>query len=245
MPKLDQSLLHSVFYLYETQDDARAGKNPQATGFVMAVPIDKSSPYGAHQAYFGVSNWHAAVQKTDDRNPAPVVRLNKKDGGVDVLQFRAQDWYFTDDGPDVAFVPIEPSDEHNIAAIPSIMFATKETLRSDEIGVGDDVFMLGLFVDSDGTTQNVPCARFGNISQMPNRNALINHETGYSGEIYVIDMHSRDGFSGSPVFVYRTLGSDLSCGMEDQLKITVTEDQRFRNSRRGEPHEVQIEARAV
>ena len=27
---------------------------------------------------------------------------------------------------------------------------------------------------------------------------------------YVVDMHSRTGFSGSPVFAYRTLGSDLA-----------------------------------
>src|SRR5205823_82762 len=69
---------------------------------------------------------------------------------------------------------------------------------------------IGLFVDHDGVTTNVPSARFGNISMLPNKNATIEQPTNYRGESYVVDMHSRTGFSGSPVFVYRTFGSDLT-----------------------------------
>ena len=51
---------------------------------------------------------------------------------------------------------------------------------------------------------NQPAARFGHISMM---DAKIEQATGYKGRSIVLDMHSRSGFSGSPVIVYRTLGS--------------------------------------
>src|SRR5258707_1186988 len=66
--------------------------------------------------------------------------------------------------------------------------------------VGDDTFMIGLFLDHAGVTTNVPSARFGNISMLPNPRATIRQSTGYDGVSYVVDMHSRTGFSGSPVF---------------------------------------------
>jgi hypothetical protein len=46
---------------------------------------------------------------------------------------------------------------------------------------------------------------------LPNEQAkIIQEATGYDGISYVVDMHSRTGFSGSPVFVYRTFGGDLT-----------------------------------
>ena len=86
------------------------------------------------------------------------------------------------------------------------MFLTKEinAKEKDSVDVGDDVFMVGRFIDYDGIELNKPAVRFGNISIMY---APVKQPTGYMGESIVIDMHSRTGFSGSPVFVYRTSGS--------------------------------------
>jgi hypothetical protein len=66
------------------------------------------------------------------------------------------------------------------------------------------------FFDHSGASRNIPSARFGNISMLPNELATITQPTKYKGVSFVIDMHSRTGFSGSPVFVYRTFGSDLT-----------------------------------
>ena len=46
--------------------------------------------------------------------------------------------------------------------------------------------------------------RFGNIAMMDARQP---QPTGFAGQSVVADMHSRTGYSGSPVFVYRTSGS--------------------------------------
>jgi hypothetical protein len=56
---------------------------------------------------------------------------------------------------------------------------------------------------------NRPAARFGNISVMPT--PLLQATKGRH-EAYCIDMHSRSGYSGSPVFVYRTTGSRIGEG---------------------------------
>src|SRR5207253_3257650 len=36
-----------------------------------------------------------------------------------------------------------------------------------EVGVGDEVFFVGLFVQHAGEARNLPMARFGHISRMP------------------------------------------------------------------------------
>jgi hypothetical protein len=87
------------------------------------------------------------------------------------------------------------------------MFADRRDLR--DMSVGDDVFMLGLFIDEHGKTTNVPKARFGHVSMLPNSAAPLKQPTGYEAESFVIDAHSRSGFSGSPVFLYRNPLSDL------------------------------------
>ncbi|HEY1735856.1 MAG TPA: hypothetical protein VGG12_04355, partial [Methylovirgula sp.] len=67
-------------------------------------------------------------------------------------------------------------------------------------------FMVGRFIDHDGGELNQPALRFGNISMNP---TPIVQGNGVKAEAYCIDLHSRSGYSGSPVFVYRTPQQDL------------------------------------
>jgi hypothetical protein len=147
---------------------------------------------------------------------------------TDVKPFRSNDWYFMRDGPDIAVIPLELDGEiHKISIIQSSLFASMNEIRAGDVAVGDDAFMIGLFADHDGVATNVPSARFGNISVLPSPLAKIKQETGYEGESYVIDMHSRTGFSGSPVFMYRTLGQDLSIPLDRQVKIDTDPIRRY------------------
>src|SRR5262249_51938844 len=93
--------------------------------------------------------------------------------------------------------------------IPTDSFAVGDDIWNGRVALGDDVFMIGMFVDHDGDQVNVPSARFGNISVMPLPFANIRQGTGLQTPSYVIDMHSRSGFSGSPVFMYRPPQQDL------------------------------------
>jgi hypothetical protein len=201
MPKIPEQVIHSVFYLYASREDALAGRNPGGTGFIVQQMVPGVAPF-----IYGVSNWHVVCD-----GGWSVIRLNRNDGGVDVIELGPEDWEFLPGKYDVAIVPLNPDTAiHKYSTIPTHLFAKRPD--PTDFSVGDDVFMIGLFVDHDGTTTNVPSARFGNISMLPNERAKIEQPTGYKGVSYVVDMHSRSGFSGSPVFVYRTFGSDLTEG---------------------------------
>jgi hypothetical protein len=215
MPKIPENVIQSVFYLYASKKDALAGVDPGGTGFIVDTgPNMESGRYNLPHHY-GVTNWHVACQGF------PVVRLNTVDGGIDVLEFNPDQWEFLPGKYDVAVIPLTSLDgkTHAVHSITTSMFVNK---ASSPYYVGDDVFMVGLFVDHAGVTTNIPSARFGNISMLPNPSATIRQSTGHDGVSYVIDMHSRTGFSGSPVFAYRTFGNDLAQGSShrfDNLRI--------------------------
>src|SRR5208337_5394725 len=90
------------------------------------------------------------------------------------------------------------------------VFATEEIVSEYGIGVGDDVFMVGRFINHEGSPTYLPATRFGNISVMP----FPILKSPQKGPSYCIDMHSRPGFSGSPVFVYRTPGGNLDVALK-------------------------------
>jgi hypothetical protein len=87
------------------------------------------------------------------------------------------------------------------------MLLSREDVENGSIGPGEDVFMVGRFMDHDGGSQrNQPALRFGNIAMDP---TPIMQENKVKADAYCVDLHSRSGYSGSPVFVYRTPYSDL------------------------------------
>lgn len=46
-------------------------------------------------------------------------------------------------------------------------FATKEKIEQFQVDPGDEGFMVGKFVSHEGKDQNLPAARFGNLSMLP------------------------------------------------------------------------------
>jgi hypothetical protein len=83
------------------------------------------------------------------------------------------------------------------------------------LSLGEDGFMLGLFTGQPGLYFNLPSARFGNLSQLANFAHPIEQGHGITRPSHIFDMHSRPGFSGSPVFIFRTPLSDLTNIQED------------------------------
>lgn len=202
MPKLGKytPLLNSVFFLYGSKEDAESGTDTGGTGFLVAVP--HSSLPGCFYIH-GVTNWHVAVAYM----PSPCIRMNTHLGTPIIFEFDASEWFFKPDSYDIAVSPPLKIDHrlHKVAPIDlNSFFLTPQEEIDHEINPAEDVFMIGRFVDYCGVEVNTPALRFGHISIM---DAKIKQLTGYSGRSIVLDMNSRTGFSGSPVFVYRTLGS--------------------------------------
>ena len=80
------------------------------------------------------------------------------------------------------------------------MIATNEIIKQDSIGIGNELFVTGLFVGHYGKKRNTPIIRAGNIAAMPEEKV----ETEEFGDIdaYLIEARSIGGLSGSPVFVF-------------------------------------------
>jgi hypothetical protein len=200
MPKIPERVLDSTFYLFRTKAEAEAGHDIGGTGFFVGLP-SVVRPGLLH--IVAVTNYHVAIS-----GAASVVRLNRIDGGVDAFETEPTEWIYDPSGYDAAILPWPASvDQHRVTCITQTIFAHKGRIHGHDIGPGDDVFMVGRFVDHDGGATNIPAVRFGHISIMPQP---ILQRNGASPPSYVIDMHSRSGFSGSPVLVYRTIGQDLT-----------------------------------
>jgi hypothetical protein len=204
MPKLGQYnwLPNAVFYVYESADDARNGVKAGGTGFLVAIPSERW-PNDFHHTY-GVTNWHNACEAG-----ASVIRVNRVTGPPDIIELDPSEWSFIPgpQGYDIAAIELTDRlklNEHKVEVLGPSFLLTDDEIKKHEIGPADDVFMVGRFVDYDGFEVNEPSLRFGHISIA---RASIKQRNGCVRPSHVIDMHSRAGFSGSPVFVFRTHGS--------------------------------------
>ena len=206
MPKISPALLDCVFFLYKTREDAEMGKKSGGTGFFVGIPSEK---FPQEKYVYAVTNWHNVLQ-----NGYSIIRVNNVAGSVSIIETEPAEWEFMPRKDDIAVMPIPVgNNDYKIILIPTTMFVTEDVVNSMGLGVGDDVFMVGRFIDYDGEITNQPAVRFGNISIM---SASIKQEaTGYMGKSHCIDLHSRAGFSGSPVFVYRTPGTNFDNKMVD------------------------------
>lgn len=195
MPRLEDRILDCAFYLYRDLQSAKDGSEVGGTGFVIARTFDSPALGGAGVLYL-VSNKHVV-----HAHACSVARLNKKDGGVDFFELEPQDW-IAHPYHDVAAVmsrKIDPNVHQCTWARASDML-DRSTMVESDIGIGDDVFMIGRFIGHDGKTRNRPSARFGNISI--GVSDMMNPATGLPEESFGVEMRSKPGFSGSPVFVY-------------------------------------------
>jgi hypothetical protein len=201
MPRLGQfrPILDSVFFLYRSAEDAKAGKKSGGTGFLVSIPSEARPGFGY---VYAVTNWHVAC------HGASCIRFNNQDGTTTILEHGPEEWHFIPGKQDIAVLPLD-------VMLPTYkcfylmtdrFFPKEEEIREEKFGVGDNVFMIGRFVDYDGAETNKPALRFGHISMS---SVPIKQPTQYLGDSVVVDMHSRTGFSGSPVFVYQTTGNNL------------------------------------
>ena len=90
----------------------------------------------------------------------------------------------------------------DIVSIPLDLLIKQDELKSPKIGIGDEVFITGLFTYAPGRQRNMPILRHGNIAMIPGEQ--IETDDGYA-DVYLIEVRSIGGLSGSPVFVRETI----------------------------------------
>lgn len=133
------------------------------------------------------------------------LRINTKNGKSEFLKSEGKRWFThpTDAFVDVAVLPwAPPLEKYDFKCVSVSSFLSDETVQKEGIGVGDEVFIAGLFAHISGSSRNLPIVRMGNIAMMPDE--VIPTELG-DIEAYLVEARSIGGLSGSPAFVRKTV----------------------------------------
>jgi len=175
--------------------------------------------------------WFAAHQpSTDPEQPSPVLTVSARhviegiaresDDGV--IRIAVNDAVastrrtFDTDANDWAFHPSDTAADvavfrgpTNLAGTSSLAYeiggaglVTRATMAEENIGIGDEVFISGLFVSHVGRLRNEPIVRVGNIASIPAER--VTTRLG-DADVFLVEMRSLGGLSGSPAFVHEPL----------------------------------------
>jgi hypothetical protein len=143
------------------------------------------------------------IDKARDNGATVLFRMTLRAGGTAWFETILSDWrYHPDDSDvDVAVYHGDLSHETDRLAWPITACATAEIMATEGIGLGDEVFLVGLFKYHYGTEKNIPIVRIGHIAAIPDEKI----ETSFGLlDAYLIEARSISGLSGSPVFVRKS-----------------------------------------
>lgn len=209
MPRIADKNLDGLAFLFRTEAEARARSNKGGSSFFIGKTIEGSEETERGRCYvpYLVSNRHVVWNAG-----ASFASLNRRDGNPpDVIEIDQLDWHVHPRGDDVAITCMWDRFDiaiHKVTFIPDYWFLTEPFLQEAHVGVGDEVFMIGRFVNHQGAIHNKPAVRFGSISMMVE--PLWNSAVSKDQDSFAVEMRSRTGFSGAPVCMYRTVATTLT-----------------------------------
>lgn len=207
VPRIPDNLRDCVVYLFPTLQDAKEGNRLGGSGFVAGVDYT-NNPILCHG--YLVTNAHV-VENSIAARKSMFARINLSSGGFDTVEIDHSSWKLGENGDDLAVCALNAPDKiFKVAVVPEDMFVPEplEQMagRTDLVGLGDDVFMIGRYVDHQGKVRNLPTVRFGNIAQMPDE-PIRQPQRGHAQKSFLVEMRSFSGFSGSPVFLIEEWGT--------------------------------------
>ncbi len=204
--RLDDRIRKCVVFIQGPKIGVETGTSvDRATGFIITMESNSSI---AH--HYLVTARHVAERC--EQNGLVGIRLNRRDGQSAVVRFEPSKWVFheTDETIDVAVVPcpFDPS-EYDCMPIPvdPMFLAGPRTLKSKGIGIGDNIYVVGLFSSIAGVERILPLVRSGTIAMIPEERVGTAWPKAQNVgiEAYLVEAFSIAGLSGAPVFVARTI----------------------------------------
>jgi hypothetical protein len=207
--RIDSMLLDSVVYLAVKNDETDA---PTLGGTACVVSVPSQVPGGSYQILVTAGHCVESMEQFAHR----YLRVNRQDGTAQLIEITGAPWKFADDYPatDLAAAPLNlPPKIFKQTLLPVAMLATPQVVEEEEIGVGDELYVVGLFTKRHGKSKNIPIVRTGIISAMPDE-PIDDPLTGVPYHAYLAELRSIGGLSGSPVFV--ELGPGRVAGDEVQ-----------------------------
>jgi hypothetical protein len=192
MPYIPENLLDCAIYLFPSVEAAQKGESAGGSGFLVGMPADGNP---------GTWFLYAVTAAHVVEGGCSVVRLNTVNGAFDVLDLTAG-WVTHVAGDDVAACPLGLNAQHRFHFIRVDEFVTPQILNDYMIGPGDEVFMVGRLMGHQGTSQNAPALRFGNVSMISVEPVRQGKLRARDQDSFLVEMRSISGYSGSPVIVY-------------------------------------------
>ena len=191
--RIDDVIRKSVVYVGDANGKPFV---PHGTGFITVYFVGDS----------GYQNVVTARHVIDGIGPDIHLRVNTRGGPARVIPTEGNAWKEHPSGNvDLVTCPtLIPKDQFDIMHIDidgGMMF--KDYLNKDgTFGLGDEVFVAGMFISRLGDARNLPILRTGTIAAMPEEKI----ETSYGRHLaYLVETRSIDGLSGSPVFAFTSL----------------------------------------
>lgn len=133
------------------------------------------------------------------------VRLNKRAGGSETIPIPDEWEVHENPGVDVAVLPFRFTydifDHYSLPTDHFDFMLFEWEMNWLDIGIGDDLFVTGLFSHRWGEQRNIPIVRSGILAAMPDEPLV--DEDGNLYYAYLAEMRSIGGLSGSPVYVLR------------------------------------------
>ena len=129
------------------------------------------------------------------------IRANTTAGESAWVKCQSNDWLFhpDDTSTDIALLRTGIPAQLDHIVFPHSLCATAEVLKNNAVGLGDEVFVVGLFRHHHGNRRNIPIVRVGNLAAMAEEK-VSTRDFGLV-EAYLIEARSIGGLSGSPVFL--------------------------------------------
>jgi hypothetical protein len=186
----------SVFVGYHSKESHPSAISPTGTGFL--VFTGEASSAGIYLVTAG------HVAKTLGADPF-VIRFNDKDGAGRLDHIDNAEWHYHDDeSVDVAVMQYMPPDWADCSIMPASEFVDDFKLQHYDIGPGDAAYLVGLFHLHVGKDRNLVTVHTGHIALMPTDEKLETND-GAVSNVYLIEMQTLPGSSGSPVYIRPTI----------------------------------------
>ena len=160
---------------------------------------------GTHPFLLLATAKHVAEEKLQGKDFA--LKTMGTDGQPRIIEgHKDQRWFYhptEKNHVDAAVTIFYPPDmrELDLFTVQAEMFADEHVIREANLGVGDEVFIAGLFSEVTKTNRLHPIVRIGNLAMMPGERIPFDNEL---IDAYLIESRSIGGLSGSPVFVRKT-----------------------------------------
>lgn len=214
VPRIPDEWLQSVVFLYPPDREDLGG-----TAFVIGYPAERLGPGWVHN--YVVTAAHVVKKACGGR---PRIRVNVKDGPAKYLETQLEDWRFHP-RLDVAvkYITFGSDIQFEVGHIDCSLVMAEDEFRSDEVnvGIGDDVFMVGRYVgmDEQNPDRITPVLRSGSIAALGDlRHPFHIPDVGPQPGAFLVDMRSRFGYSGSFVMLNRLWAPSM---LEMGTRVTI------------------------